>query len=442
MSLRLRLFLILALATGAIWFSAVIWIEHSTRAQVTRVLDARLAEAARMVSSLLEDRRIAMAGDGAPVAIPLDPHGDYAHQLSCQIWSLQGTLVGQSEGAPQVQLTGAQGTGYSESTVGGETWRVYTVENPALGVRVMVGDSLGVRDRLVSGVIEGLLLPMALILPLLAAALWVSLGRGLAPMHRLAEALRLRSPSDLSPLPAGPVPAEMRPMRGALDDLFARLAKAREAERDFTAFAAHELKTPLAGLRTQAQIARIAPDEATRSRALQSIERSVDRTDRLVRQLLELSAVEREGAAAERVDLGQLSAEICADLAPLAEARGVALICDIPLGTEQTLPASGFLLHTALRNLVENALQASSEGGKVRISRRGAVLLVEDDGPGIPETLRARACERFVRGTQGGDGSGLGLAIARAAMERLGGGLELPPSAGQGQRAELHLPGA
>ena len=303
-------------------------------------------------------------------------------------------------------------------------------------------DSLGVRDRLVSGVIEGLLLPMALILPLLAAALWVSLGRGLAPMHRLAEALRLRSPSDLSPLPAGPVPAEMRPMRGALDDLFARLAKAREAERDFTAFAAHELKTPLAGLRTQAQIARIAPDEATRSRALQSIERSVDRTDRLVRQLLELSAVEREGAAAERVDLGQLSAEICADLAPLAEARGVALICDIPLGTEQTLPASGFLLHTALRNLVENALQASSEGGKVRISRRGAVLLVEDDGPGIPETLRARACERFVRGTQGGDGSGLGLAIARAAMERLGGGLELPPSAGQGQRAELHLPGA
>ena len=442
MSLRLRLFLILALATGAIWFSAVIWIEHSTRAQVTRVLDARLAEAGRMVSSLLEDRRIAMAGDGAPVAIPLDPHGDYAHQLSCQIWSLQGTLVGQSEGAPQVQLTGAQGTGYSESTVGGETWRVYTVENPALGVRVMVGDSLGVRDRLVSGVIEGLLLPMALILPLLAAALWVSLGRGLAPMHRLAEALRLRSPSDLSPLPAGPVPAEMRPMRGALDDLFARLAKAREAERDFTAFAAHELKTPLAGLRTQAQIARIAPDEATRSRALQSIERSVDRTDRLVRQLLELSAVEREGAAAERVDLGQLSAEICADLAPLAEARGVALICDIPLGTEQTLPASGFLLHTALRNLVENALQASFEGGKVRISRRGAVLLVEDDGPGIPETLRARACERFVRGTQGGDGSGLGLAIARAAMERLGGGLELPPSAGQGQRAELHLPGA
>lgn len=442
MSLRLRLFLILALATGAIWFSAVIWIEHSTRAQVTRVLDARLAEAARMVSSLLEDRRIAMAGDGAPVAIPLDPHGDYAHQLSCQIWSLQGTLVGQSEGAPQVQLTGAQGTGYSQSTVGGETWRVYTVENPALGVRVMVGDSLGVRDRLVSGVIEGLLLPMALILPLLAAALWVSLGRGLAPMHRLAEALRLRSPSDLSPLPAGPVPAEMRPMRGALDDLFARLAKAREAERDFTAFAAHELKTPLAGLRTQAQIARIAPDEATRSRALQSIERSVDRTDRLVRQLLELSAVEREGAAAERVDLGQLSAEICADLAPLAETRGVALICDIPQGTEQTLPASGFLLHTALRNLVENALQASSEGGKVRISRRGAVLLVEDDGPGIPETLRARACERFVRGTQGGDGSGLGLAIARAAMDRLGGGLDLPPSAGQGQRAELHLPAA
>ncbi|SDG23854.1 ATP-binding protein [Alloyangia pacifica] len=442
MSLRLRLFLILALATGAIWFSAVMWIEHSTRAQVTKVLDARLAEAARMVSSLLSDRRIAMAGDGSPVAIPLDPHGDYAHQLSCQIWSLRGTLVGQSEGAPAGQLTGAHGTGYSESTVGGETWRVYTVENAALGVRVMVGDSIGVRERLVSGVIEGLLLPMALILPLLAAAIWISLGKGLAPMHRLAEALRLRSPSDLAPLPVGPVPAEMRPMRSALDGLFARLSRAREAERDFTAFAAHELKTPLAGLRTQAQIARIAPDAATRTRALQNIERSVDRTDRLVRQLLELSAVEREGAAQDQLDLGQLSAEICADLAPLAEARDVMLVSDVPEGSAQPLAASGFLLHAALRNLVENAVQASPVGAKVRISCDGKVLAVEDSGPGIPEALRARACERFVRGTQGGDGSGLGLAIASAAMERLGGELRLPPSDGQGQRAELHLPRA
>ncbi|WP_353472386.1 ATP-binding protein [Salipiger sp. H15] len=442
MSLRLRLFLILALATGAIWFSAVMWIEHSTRAQVTKVLDARLAEAARMVSSLLEDRRIAMAGEGAPVAIPLDPHHDYAHQLSCQIWSLQGTLVGQSEGAPQTRLTGAAGTGYSESTVGGETWRVYTVENAALGVRVMVGDSLGVRDRLVSGVIEGLLLPLAVILPLLAAAIWLSVGRGLAPMHRLAEALRLRSPSDLGPLPAGPVPSEMRPMRGALDGLFARLAQAREAERDFTAFAAHELKTPLAGLRTQAQIARIAPDEATRARALRNIERSVDRTDRLVRQLLELSAVEREGDTAEPVDLGALCTEVCADLAPLAEARGVDLLPEVPGGALVPLRSSAFLLHAALRNLVENAVQASPEGGAVRIRLEGAVLAVEDAGPGIPEALRARACERFVRGTQGGDGSGLGLAIARAAMERLGGRIELPPSDGTGQRAELHLPAA
>ncbi|WP_368667650.1 ATP-binding protein [Salipiger sp. PrR002] len=442
MSLRLRLFLILALATGGIWFSAVLWIEHSTRAQVQQVLDARLAEAARMVSSLLSDRRIAMAGEGAPVAIPLDAHGDYAHQLSCQIWSLQGSLVGQSEGAPQAQLSAAHGTGYSESTVDGETWRVYTVENTTLGVRVMVGDSLAVRDKLVSGVIEGLLLPLAVILPLLAAAIWVSVGRGLAPMHRLAEALRLRSPGDLGPLPAGPVPAEMRPMRAALDGLFGRLAKAREAERDFTAFAAHELKTPLAGLRTQAQIARIAPDEATRARALQNIERSVDRTDRMVRQLLELSAVESAGEAPGHADLGRLSEEICADLTPLAEARGVLLRSDVPQGASAPLRASGFLLHAALRNLVENAVQASPEGATVRISLQCGVLRVEDAGPGIPPDLRARACERFVRGTAGGDGSGLGLAIAAAAMDRLGGALELPQSCGQGQRAELHLPPA
>ncbi|MGR3824796.1 MAG: ATP-binding protein [Salipiger marinus] len=442
MSLRLRLFLILVLATGLVWTSAVVWIERSTRAEVQRVLDARLAEAARMVSSLLSDRRIAMAEGGAPVAVPLQPHPDYQHQLSCQIWSLQGTLVGRSEGAPDSELTGAAEPGYSESSVGGERWRVFTVQNEALGVRVMVGDSLTVREGLVADVRDGLLVPLAVVLPLLAGLIWVSVGQGLAPLDRLAGSLRARDPSETGPLPQGEVPAEIRPVQRALDGLFARLAKAREAERDFTAFAAHELKTPLAGLRMQAQIARMAQDGAVRDRALRAIETSVDRTDRLVRQMLELAAVDRAAPAPGEVVPHRLGEEICAGLAPLAEARGVTF--DMRLDhAPLALRSSPFLLQAALRNLVENAVLASPAGGVVRVWQQGAVLLVQDEGPGMPAPLRARATERFLRGPgAAGQGSGLGLAIADVAMERLGGALVLPAAiAGHGQRAELHLPG-
>ncbi|MGR3376408.1 ATP-binding protein [Salipiger abyssi] len=428
-SIRLRLFLILALATGAIWLSAVLWIETSTRAEVERVLDARLAEAATMVSSLISDHRIEVAhAGGETMQVPMPPAGGYTRQLSCQIWSLDDdALVGRSDGAPQARLTAAEGAGYSQSDVEGEPWRVFTVVNPALGVRVMVGDSIAVRDRLVRDVIEGLLLPAAVILPLLGGLIWISVARGLAPLDRLAAALRARSPSDLSPLPQGPAPREIRPVRRALDTLFARVAAARDTERDFTTYAAHELKTPLAGTRTQAQVLRMAPDAETRAAALRAIETSVDRTDRLVRQLLELAEIDRETPENTAADPATLIGETLAELAPLARAREIALDSDLaPLpGTFRTSP---FLLHATLRNLIENAIIASPNGGSVRVTARhaeGALHIgIADDGPGIPEDQRARMTERFVRGPSG-SGSGLGLSIVASAVARLNGALDL-----------------
>ena len=441
MSIKLRLFLILALATGVVWLSAVLWIEGSTRAQVEKVLDARLAESANMVSSLISDHRIEV-GDAAdkPATITMPASADYSRQLSCQIWSLRGDLVGASSGAPQTRLTGKEG--FTTSLIDGENWRVYSVRNTDLGVTVMVGDRMTMRDSLVYDVVAGLLWPALVILPLVGLLIWVSVGRGLAPLERLEAALRVRSPVDLSPLPEGPAPREIRPVRRALNGLFAQLERVRRTERDFTAFAAHELKTPLAGLRMQAQIARQAKDDATRGKALAAIELSVDRTDRMVRQLLDLATVEGEETSPEKVDLSDLCADIAISLHQPVDARGVRLACDIP--ARQSVVTNRFLLFVALRNIAENAILASPQGGQVRLSVRqegwNVVIRVTDEGPGIDPADLPRVTDRFYRGRATPfHGSGLGLAIAAAAGERMNGTLTFPTSE-RGQAVEITLP--
>lgn len=440
MSIRLRLILILTLATSAVWLSAVLWISISTRAQVERVLDARLSEAANMVSSLMADRRIALNDAAAQATIALSGDSGYSRQLSCQIWSLQGDLLGASSGAPDARLSDDEG--FATTRIDDEPWRVFTVVNPHVGVRVMVGDRMEVRNGLVGGVVQGLLWPLAVIFPVLALLIWISVGRGLAPLAHLESALRQRRPDDLNPLPDSRDPREIRPVRRALNSLFQRLEAVRRSERDFTAFAAHELKTPLAGLRTHAQIARMAADPAVRDRALIAIATSVDRTDRMVRQLLDLTAIDQAATSVERFDVAALLSDIAQQAEDQADARQVRLLIradDLP-----PLDASRILIHSALRNLVENAIQHSPVGGIVSLiaDREGSSLTIRicDQGPGIRPEDRERVTDRFWRGPgREIHGSGLGLSIVAAAVQRMGGRLEV--GAGQGgQQMAMILP--
>ena len=163
-SLRGRLFAILLAATGLIWLSAVIWVYAGTKAELEHVLDTRLQEAARMVNSLVATADIAAGGTVLP-SLQLDA-ANYERQLSCQIWSIDGRLMARSSGAPDGRLTEVT-SGFSDRVVDGESWRVYAIENSATGARVMVGDRLGLRDRLVADLIKGVLAPALLTVPLL-----------------------------------------------------------------------------------------------------------------------------------------------------------------------------------------------------------------------------------------------------------------------------------
>lgn len=446
-SIRTRLLTVLLGSTGLVWLLAVAWIYFGTQAELERVLDARLMEAARMVNSLLTDRRVEVAlakGGGSDAATHFEMgQNHYDRQLSCQIWSLDGALVGRSEHAPEERLTDAR-SGFSEKTVDGETWRVYTIENADLGVRVMIGDNVWVRDHLVNDVIKGLVLPAGLILPILAGGIWVSVRRGMAPLNDMADTLSARPATDLRPLPDQNLPSEIAPAVHALNGLFRRVVDAREREKSFTAFAAHELKTPLAGLKTQAQIALASSDGDVHANALRQISAGVDRTSRLVRQLLDLAAIEAsdnapaltKGRPIEIVERVVTEMPSTRDLIIAVEKSGEdAEACFDPA-----------FLTMALRNLLENAIRHSPDGGRITVrvesAGTGAGISVEDDGPGIPASELPRVTERFFRGRdRSSAGSGLGLSIAEEAAKRMGGSLRLQNRDPHGLSAVLSLSG-
>ena len=451
-SLRLRLFLTLVLMTALVWSAAAIWINVRTRDQVERVLDQRLVEAARMVGSLVASGTVPasaaprlLASPATPAGVPDRPPAGYDRQLSCQIWSFGGRLIGRSAGAPAQPLS-HEASGFSEREIEGQTWRVYTFADPAAGVRVLVGDSLSVRQRLVADVTTGLLLPALLGLIALAGLIWSAVGRGLAPLRRIADSLESRKPDDLSPLSISPVASELQPFVQAMDRLLAKLATVRDGERHLIASAAHELQTPLAGMRTQAQIALATDDAKVRDRAQRQIMDSVDRTARLVRQLLDLATHEARAAAPPRewLEMRTMLNLVQVELDQALCRADVALDIDPELERASILMNPESLL-VVLRNLVENAIQQSPPRSRIRcgLERREfeAIVFVDDEGPGIADDEIALVRNRFVRGRHSrGIGSGLGLSIVELTLAQSEAGLLLENRATGGLRAAFRIP--
>ncbi|MFD2249524.1 two-component system sensor histidine kinase QseC [Pseudochelatococcus lubricantis] len=443
-SIGTRLFVILGITTGLVWLSAVAWIFVSTRAEIEHVLDARLMEAGRMVNSLIVSQEIDVArAQGLKPPFPARVPAGYDRQLSCQIWSLQGVLIGRSEGAPEKKLSEHR-DGFSQTVIDGETWRVFAVENAALGVRVLVGDNLRIRDRLVNDVIRGLLLPTLLILPALAGLIWFSIRQGLAPLDRIARNLSARPASDLSPLDSADTAREIAPVVQSLNGLFARVAGQRERERHFTAFAAHELRTPLAGLKTQAQVALASGDPAIRDRALRQIAVGVDRTGRLVRQLLDISAIEagERGWTNGPTNPGAELKALANELPHAGKALSIAVAPELE---KMRVAMDPDLFRLAARNLLENAINHSPPGGTIAcgLAMNGAdtIIVIEDAGPGIPTDELDQVKERFFRGRNRAPvGSGLGLAIAELALEQAGCSLLLRNAAAGGLVAGIAVP--
>ncbi len=450
MSIRVRLFTVLLLMTGVVWLSACVWIYASTKERLEHVLDARLVESAKMVSSLVGDRPVMVGFNGEaahsgrdletePVEAP-----SYERQLACQIWSVTGKLLSKSDSAPVASLSD-HASGFQNTTINGAAWRVYAVIKPDLGVRVLVGDSLQVRDRLVDDVIKGLLYPAILIMPLMVGLIWLSVSKGLAPLQRLATSLTARDASQLHPFVDQCTASELRPMIRALNSLLSRVQSAREREQEFITYAAHELKTPLAGLKTQAQVAMRSTDPEMQRQALKRIEQSVDRTSRMARQLIDLAAVDAVDDAAcpaQTADVSALILDVVHDLEFLKKSRGVEVTYAAPQPAKPiSIAADASLLRLAIRNIMENAVQHAPRGSVVecttQVDDAKLSVTVSDEGPGIAVDEQEKVLQRFYRSPRSAPGgSGLGLAIVKMSIERLGGTLRF---GGQGPRFHVHL---
>jgi signal transduction histidine kinase len=268
-------------------------------------------------------------------------------------------------------------------------------------------------------VAQRLILPLGIALPVLALLIWFAVGKGLSPLRRISSEVAERDPANLVPLEERSAPAEIAPLLQALNALLGRLGVALESERRFTADAAHELRTPLAALKIQAQVARRAENEAQLGAALDNLILGVDRATRLVEQLLTLARLEPTGGSTVRMencDLAAIARLMLSDLAVPAQSKDIELGLDSP--DSAMVRGNADMLAILLRNLVDNAIRYTPEHGRVNVSLQvepGRVHLeVLDSGPGIPEEERQRVFDRFYR-ILGSDaaGSGLGLSIVQ-----------------------------
>lgn len=278
-------------------------------------------------------------------------------------------------------------------------------------------DDEHLRQELAEHFLEALLTPLLFGLPVLGGWLWFATWRGLKPLDEVAAELGQRAPERLDPVVPAAAPREIRPLLEALNALFARVDRAMQAERAFTADAAHELRTPLAAIAAQAQVAARARDAAERDHALAQLTTSARRASHLVEQLLTLARLD---PAAElplsELRLDTLAAEVCADHGAAALEKGIALELAAPAPV--TVSGNAAMLRILLRNLIDNALRYTPPGGKVGVGVTAHGLTVSDSGPGIPAAQRANALRRLHRlAGQDIEGSGLGLSIVARIAE-------------------------
>lgn len=404
-SLRRRL---LWLVMAAIAIASVLQASSAYRAalqQADTMFDYHLQELARSVEG------------GVPFAPGArEPSIDF----QVQIWGPDGAEIFRSTGSA---LPDRAVLGFSDVKVEGVRYRVYSLQTRENTIQV--AQDLDARQARARSLALDAMIPVALVGPLLMLAVWWLISRSLAPIERVRRQVAARPADDLSPLPDAGLPDEILPLVTELNLLLERVRLAFMAQRNFVADAAHELRSPLTALKLQAQALRRAGDGPAREAAIERLDTGIERAASLVSQLLALARAQdaRGGAEHEgRVDLQAVARQAVADALPQAQARRIDL--GLEAGDVAWVRGAPELLRVLLRNLVDNAVKYSPEGGRVDVTLRTAggkpCVVVEDNGPGIAEDERERVFDRFHRGARQAEtlGSGLGLAIVRTIAER------------------------
>lgn len=419
LSMRTRLLALLLGGMVLVWSAAALLTWRDAAHELDELLDAHLAQTAAL---LLARQEHLDHDDDDDRPLRTESLHRYAPRVAVQVFH-DGRLVLRTANVGRAPMAERGRTGYSVATLDEARWRVFVASGDD-DVVVIVGEQTASREDILRAVLRSVLWPLLLALPLLGIAAAWAVHRGLAPLRALGDVLARRAPGDAGPLAMPAAPVELDAPLAALDSLLARVERLLVSERRFTADAAHELRTPIAALRAQAEAALGARDAAERDAALEAVRAGTMRAARLVEQMLTLSRLDA-GAQLELVpiDVAALTRQVMADLAPAALLRDQELSLDDV--TPPPMRADETLLALLLRNLVDNAIRHAPDGARIRVivdrseDGRGR-WTIADSGAGLPPDALVRLGERFYRGAPGAsEGSGLGWSIVRRCAEVL-----------------------
>ena len=442
-SLRWRLLLLVSIATLVSLAVAAALSYKQARHEVEELMDGQLTKTAQLMLAQAQ-----MNPDGlARLSTLMDSHRGLSVRrkevnIEYQIAENGGRVLARSPQVPAQESSAP--LGFANVRHAGEPWRNLNVESADGRYRIQVAQPILKRDREALEIARKTVLPLGIVLPLLLAAIFLSVRFGLRPLNRLAEEVLNRSPENLSPLVCRPMLREVQPLVAALNRLFYRVVGSLDNERRFTANAAHELRTPLAAARIQAQVAMLSDAPEKRQHALSQTLVGLDRATRLVDQMLRLARLDplAQLPAQVPVNLADVVDDVVAGIRDAEPEKTIELEVE---GPAVNIQGDAGLIEVAVRNLLGNAMRYSPPESPVSVFLRheGGLLVlgVSDRGSGVPPEDLPRLTERFFRGSvPSGEGSGLGLTIVDRIAELHGARLELNNRAGGGFEARLCWP--
>ncbi|MDR1529751.1 MAG: two-component system sensor histidine kinase QseC [Burkholderiales bacterium] len=434
-SLRLRLSLFFALVAILVWLVTCAIAYFQARHKLDELFDTQQVLFAKSLAYTNLSALFQSGSFSLPETEYLITEGDTGEEddeaLAFAIFSSDGRMLINDGDKGRFIPFSASIQGFAERYLadedGDDLWRFFYLTASDGSDRIVVGQELEFRQEMALDIIAGMLLPWLITLPLLLIAIVWLIGRELSSLRTVAHELPDREPGDATPIAADRVPSEVQPLVHALNKLFHHMSDALTHERQFTANASHELRTPLSALRVQAEVAQMADDETTRIHALDQFIISIDRTTRLVEQLLALSRLDslKDIQEVTPVNWSAIVDAVYAKTRPLADERQITLRFEV-VSTPPEMNGNTVLLTLLLRNLIDNAIHYIHNGGEVTVYLLQQEIRVVDNGPGVAPEYINRLQERFFRPPgQRQTGSGLGLSIAKRIAELHGFGFHV-----------------
>lgn len=437
--------LVFTLTSIAIMLIGLLFANH----EVEELFDARLAQQARLLLTLSENVESISANLDILSPLFIDQVNTdssvghkYESKIFYQIWSMDKLKIASDSTSLTEHKKGDFGYGYAMSDH--YQWRTFTLEQMAGDVRVIVAERADVRSEISDQIVFQTLFPELLAWPILAVLVWAAVGFGLEPLQQLAQRINKITPTKLEPIEMSDVPEELVPVKNALNGLLVEIDVLMKREKRWIADAAHELRTPLSILKVHAENATSANNDTERNQSLKQLTSGVDRSTRIVSQLLALARLEHQkDAVKEKVDVLAITRSMIADILPLAWRRDI----DIVLNVDDSLPWYCFVepshIEILLQNLMSNGIKFSSNGSVIKVvwaqTAKQVELKVIDTGTGISEQDRNRLSERFFRSGEV-EGAGLGLSIVKNIVDKYQGVLSFEDSLPQGLTVQVKLP--